>query len=137
MVATSRSHEVQELGSQGSARCWKSGVSHLGLADGGNRSRRLLTARTLAGLYRSAWTGLVLADGHRLGSQPPRLDLVLADGQRFGSQPWIALQYKSCTAADGVILQLERLAGDFNELPSIVGPKPADVIKARRRTPGG
>jgi hypothetical protein len=29
-----------------------------------------------------------------------------------------------------VIPQLEPLAGDFNELASVVGPKPADVIKA-------
>ena len=33
-------------------------------------------------------------------------------------------------AADGVIPQLEPLAGDFNELASAVGTKPADVIKA-------
>jgi hypothetical protein len=93
------------------------------------RSRRLLTAGALAGLYRSPWTDLVPAS-HRLGSQPPRLDLVLGNGQRFGSQPRIAPRYRSRPAADGVILQLEPLAGDFNELPSVVGPKPADVIEA-------
>ena len=37
---------------------------------------------------------------------------------------------RSCPAADRVIPQLEPLAGDFNELSSVVGPKPADVIKA-------
>ena len=50
-----------------------------------------LVARTLAGPYRSSWTDLGPA-GHRIGSQPPRLDLALANGQRFGSQPWISLR---------------------------------------------
>jgi hypothetical protein len=94
---------------------------------------RQLTARTVAGLYRSPWTDLVPA-GHRLGSQPPRLDLVLADGQRFGSQPSISPRSRSCPAADGVIPQLEPLASDFNELASAVGPEPADVIKAPANT---
>src|SRR4029453_19087416 len=96
---------------------------------GGNRSRRPLTARTLAGLYRSRWTDLS-PPRHRLGNQPPRLDLVPADGQRLASQPWIAPRYRSCPAADGVILQLEPFAGVFNELSSVVGPEPADLIKA-------
>src|SRR5215218_10370304 len=90
---------------------------------------RRLTARTLAGLYRSPWTDLVPA-GHCFGSQPPRLDLVLADGQGFGSQTSVAPRYRSCPAADRVIPQLEPLAGDFKELPSVVGPEPANVIKA-------
>jgi hypothetical protein len=93
---------------------------------------RQLTARTLAGLYRSPWTDLVTA-GHRIGSQPPRLDLVLTDGQRFGSQPLIGPRYRSWPPADGVIPQLEPLAGDFKELASVVGPEPADVIKATRK----
>jgi hypothetical protein len=88
-----------------------------------------LTVRPLASLYRSAWIDLVSA-GHRFRSRPPWLDLVLADRQRFGSQSWIVPRYRSCPAADRVIPQLEPLAGDFNELSSVVGPKPADVIKA-------
>jgi hypothetical protein len=31
---------------------------------------------------------------------------------------------------DGVIPQLEPVAGDFHELAAVVGPEPADVIKA-------
>ena len=31
-----------------------------------------------------------------------------------------------------MIPQLEPLAGDFNEFPSVVGPEPADVIEATR-----
>src|SRR4051794_28441174 len=96
------------------------------------RSRRLLTARTLTGLYRSPWIDLGPPGyaGHRFRSRPPRLDLVLAYGQRFGSQSWIAPRYRSCPAADGVVPQLEPLAGDFNELASVIGAEPADVIKA-------
>ena len=89
--------------------------------------------RRLAGLYRSPWTDLVLADVQRFGSQPPRLDLVLADGQRFGSQLSIDPRYTSCPTADGVIPQLEPLAGDLNQLASVVGPEPTDVIKATRK----
>src|SRR5215217_4235990 len=70
-------------------------------------------ARTLASLYCSSW-----------------LDLVLADGQRFRSQPWFDPRYRFCAAADGVIPQLEPLTCDFNELASVVGPEPADIIKA-------
>src|SRR5215217_6781201 len=70
-------------------------------------------ARTLASLYCSSW-----------------LDLVLADGQRFRSQRWIDPRYRFCAAADGVIPQLEPLTCDFNELASVVGPEPADIIKA-------
>src|SRR5215203_1949742 len=91
-----------------------------------------LAARPLAGLYRSPWTDLIPA-GPRFGSRPPRLDLVLADGQRFGSQPWIAPRYRSCPRADGVIPQLEPLAGDLNELASVGGPEQADVIEAARK----
>jgi hypothetical protein len=32
-----------------------------------------------------------------------------------------------------VIPQLEPIAGDFNELASVVGPEPADVIEAARK----
>jgi hypothetical protein len=32
-----------------------------------------------------------------------------------------------------VIAQLEPLASDFNELPSAVGPEPADLIEATRK----
>ena len=32
-----------------------------------------------------------------------------------------------------MIPQLEPLARDFNELPSVVGPEPADVIEAARK----
>jgi hypothetical protein len=32
-----------------------------------------------------------------------------------------------------VIPQLEPLSGDFNELASVVGPEPADVIEATRK----
>jgi hypothetical protein len=85
----------------------------------------------LGGLYRSPWTDLVPA-GYGFGCQPPRLDLVLADGQRFGSQLSIDPRYRSCPAADGMIPQLESLAGDFNEFASVVGPEPADVIEATR-----
>jgi hypothetical protein len=91
----------------------------------------LVTARTLAGLYRSSWFDFVPA-GHRFGSQPPWLDLILADGQRFGSQLGIGPRYRSSPASDGVIAQLEPLAGDFNELPSIVGAEPADRGEAAR-----
>jgi hypothetical protein len=87
--------------------------------------------RTLAGLYRSPWFDLVPAV-YRFGSQSPWLDLVLADGERFRSQPWIAPRYRFCPAADGLIAQLEPLAGDFNELPSIVGAEPADRGEAAR-----
>jgi hypothetical protein len=34
-----------------------------------------------------------------------------------------------------VIAQLEPLPGDFNQLPSIVSPEPADVIEATRLLP--
>jgi hypothetical protein len=85
--------------------------------------------RRLAGLYRSPWTDLVLADVQRFGSQPPRLDLVLADGHRLGSQSWIAPRYRSSPAADGVVPQLKPLAGDFDTLASVIGAEPADVIK--------
>src|SRR5215217_6511368 len=87
-------------------------------------------ARTLASLYCSSWLDLVLADGQRFGSQSPCLDLVLANEQRFRSQPWIDPRYRFCAAADGVIPQLEPLTCDFNELASVVGPEPADIIKA-------
>src|SRR5688572_28166255 len=80
------------------------------------RSRRPLSARTLADLYRSAW-----------------FDLVLVGRQGFGGQPRIGPRCRSCPAADGVIPQLEPFAGDFNELPSVVGPGPADVIEATRK----
>src|SRR5215203_2503602 len=79
------------------------------------------------------WMARVLRRSHRIGSRPPRLDLVLADGLRFGSQPRFGLRYRSCPAADGVVPQLEPLAGDFNELASVVGAEPADVIKAARK----
>jgi hypothetical protein len=92
------------------------------------------TRGTLAGLYRPPWPDLVLA-GHRFRSQSPWLDLILADGQRFGSQPWICARYRSSPGADGVIAQLEPLPGDFNQLPSIVSPEPADVIEATRLLP--
>ena len=49
-------------------------------------SRRLVTVRTAPGLCRAPWTDLIAA-GHRLRSQPRRLDLILTDGQRFGRQP--------------------------------------------------
>jgi hypothetical protein len=90
------------------------------------------TRGTLAGLYRPPWPDLVLA-GHRFRSQSPWLDLILADGQRFGSQPRSAPWHRSSPRADRVIPQLEPLAGDFNELLSVVGPEPADVIEATRK----
>jgi hypothetical protein len=39
------------------------GVSHLGPCPEGNGSRRPVTSRTLANLYRSAWLEFVLAGG--------------------------------------------------------------------------
>jgi hypothetical protein len=90
------------------------------------------TRGTLAGLYRPPWPDLVLA-GHRFRSQSPWLDLILADGQRFGSQPRSAPWHRSSPRADRVIPQLEPLAGDFNELLSVVGLELADVIEATRK----
>ena len=37
------------------------------------------------------------------------------------------------SVADGVVPQLNPLAGDLNELPSVVRPEAADVIKAARK----
>ena len=88
-----------------------------------------LGGASLADPCRSPWTDLLPA-GQRFGSQPPWLDLVLAGRQLFGSQLAVDPRCRSCPAADRVILQLEPLAGDFNELPSVVGPEPADVIEA-------
>jgi hypothetical protein len=95
------------------------GLSHIArggcLAYRGNPTRQL-TPRTLAGLYCSAWP-----------------DLVLTGGQPFGNQPSIGPRCRSCPTDDRVILQLEPLAGDFNEPPSVIGPEPANVIKAARK----
>ena len=46
----------------------------------------------------------------------------------------MAPRSRSCPMADGMIPQLEPLAGDFNELASVVGPEPADVIEAAGNT---
>ena len=94
-----------------------------------NRCTVSSAGRALAGLNRSARTDNVPA-GHRFRSQPPGPDLVLAYGQHLRSHSGIAPRYSSCPAADGVIPQLEPLASDFYELASVIGPKPANVIKA-------
>ena len=77
--------------------------------------------RATTDLYRSAWLDLVLARGQPFGSQ-------LSIGSRCRCCPG-----RCCPAADGVIPQLEPLAGDFNAPPAVVGPKPADVIEATRK----
>src|SRR5215204_5914440 len=99
-------------------RRWASAALEIrpsGPAFGGIRCNpaRQVTARALAGHYRS-----------------PGTDLIRADGQRFRSQLWIGPRCRSWPRADGVIPQLEALTGDFNELVSVVGLEPADVIKA-------